>query len=125
MENPKSAFSIKKRFQSFAYAFSGIVYFFRTEHNARIHAFAMLAVIGLGFYYPLVKTDWCWLIVAIALVIGAEMFNTCIERLTDVLFPDYDERAKRIKDVAAGAVLVCSAASALIGALVFAPYLFF
>ena len=63
------------------------------------------------------------LIVAIALVWFAELINTAIEYVCDLVSPEHDERVKRAKDIGAGAVLICAMGAALIGVLTFWPYL--
>ena len=56
-------------------------------------------------------------------VIAAELFNTAIEKLVDLVSPQQHPVAGQVKDIAAGAVLVCAATAAIIGLIVFIPYL--
>jgi diacylglycerol kinase len=56
-------------------------------------------------------------------VITAELFNTAIEKLVDLVSPDYNRQAGFIKDVAAGAVLVSAIIAALVGLFIFIPKL--
>ncbi len=65
--------------------------------------------------------EWCWLVLAIALVWLAEAFNTAIEDICDRICPDFDPAIGRIKDLAAGGVLVASLAAATIGLLTLGP----
>lgn len=123
MSNNKS-FSISNRLKSFGFAIEGIITFFKTQHNAWIHAFATVIVVVLGFALSVNNTEWCFLITAIALVFISEMLNTAIEFLTDIVSPDYNLKAKKVKDVAAGAVLISAIAAVVIGAVVFLPKLF-
>ncbi|MES2397611.1 MAG: diacylglycerol kinase family protein [Bacteroidota bacterium] len=123
MSNNKS-FSISNRIKSFGFAIEGIITFFKTQHNAWIHAFATVIVVVLGFAFNVNNTEWCFLITAIALVFISEMLNTAIEFLTDIVSPDYNLKAKKVKDVAAGAVLISAIAAVVIGAVVFLPKLF-
>jgi diacylglycerol kinase (ATP) len=58
------------------------------------------------------------------MVLAAEGFNTAIERLVDLVSPDYHPIAGDVKDVAAGAVLICAIAAAIVGMIVFIPYIF-
>ncbi len=95
----------KKRIASFNFAFRGIGYMVRTQKNALIHLMAAIVVVIFGFLYQLERQEWCLIIFAIGLVIMAELFNTAIEFLTDLVSPDYHEKAGRAKDIAAGAVL--------------------
>ena len=120
MKSQKS-FSIISRIKSFGYAIEGIITFFRTQHNAWIHAFATIVVVIFGFIFKVNSNEWCLLTIAITMVIGAEMLNTAIEFLTDIASPGYNLQAKKVKDVAAGAVLMTAIAAVIIGVLVFLP----
>ena len=122
MSNNKP-FSLNRRIKSFGYALTGIKLFFKTQHNARIHALATLVVIVLGIFLRVNMNEWCWLIAAIALVVVSEMLNTAIEFLTDLVSPNFHVQAEKIKDVAAGAVLVAAIAAASIGIIIFLPKL--
>ncbi|MGB3947204.1 MAG: diacylglycerol kinase family protein [Bacteroidia bacterium] len=120
MNNNKS-FSIGKRLKSFEYAIEGIVTFFKTQHNAWIHCLATIAVIISGYKLNVNNMEWCMLIIAIALVMITEMLNTSIEFLTDKASPEYHPLAKKVKDIAAGAVLCAAIVAIIIGAFVFLP----
>jgi diacylglycerol kinase (ATP) len=61
---------------------------------------------------------------ASAAVLSAEIFNTAIEKICDIIQPDFDERIGFIKDIAAGAVVLIAIASAVIGVLVYWKYFF-
>lgn len=122
MSSNKS-FSITARVKSFGFAIEGIITFFKTQHNTWIHALAAVTVIVFGFAFNVNKTEWCLLAVAIALVFISEMLNTAIEFLTDIVSPHYDPKAKKVKDVAAGAVLISAIAAVVIGLIIFLPKL--
>lgn len=117
------SFSIKARLKSFTYAFAGLAFMLRTQHNAWLHLLATCAVIATGALLRVSGEDWRWLIIAMALVWVAEAMNTAFEHLCDVVSPDFHLSVKRAKDIAAGAVLVCACAAALLGAITLAPYL--
>ena len=121
MNADKNKFSIKKRLLSFKYAFKGIGYMLKTQHNSQIHIAAAFIVIVLGILFHVSLTEWCFLIFAIGLVISAELFNTAIEFLTDLTSPDYHRKAELAKDIAAGAVLITAITSAIIGLIIFLP----
>ncbi len=122
MSNPtKNSFSIKKRLKSFVYAFKGIAYVVKTQHNAWIHLFAALLAIALGFTFSISQNEWIAIIICIGLVLACESLNTSIEVLCDARFPEYDKRAERIKDTAAGAVLLVAMASLIVGVIIFLP----
>ena len=105
----------------FRTAWQGLRWLVTHEVNAGIHAVATLVVIGLGFGLRVSRTDWCWLVVAIALVWIAEALNTAIEQLADEISLENRERLGRAKDVGAGAVLVAAIAAVAIGTIVFFP----
>jgi len=111
------------RINSFAHALRGMVYLVRTQPNARVHLLAAVAVCMAGAYVGLSRDEWLWVSVAIALVWGAEAFNTALEDLADALHPEQHPGIGRAKDVAAGAVLIATLGAAVIGVLIFAPHL--
>lgn len=115
-------FSLLARGKSFAYAWQGIAFMLRTQHNAWLHGAATLAVIALALYCDVSASDWRWLIVSMAMVWVGETLNTAVEYVCDVLSPEYHVAVKHAKDIAAGGVLIAALAAALIGALTFWPY---
>ncbi|MBM4038369.1 MAG: diacylglycerol kinase family protein [Planctomycetes bacterium] len=110
------------RIQSFKYAAQGVAHMLRTQHNAWIHAGINLAVVAAGLAFGVSRSEWCWLILAMASVWTAESFNTAIEIIVDIASPEWRPAAGRAKDVAAGAVLLCAAGATAIGLLVFLPH---
>lgn len=114
---------LKKRIKSFAYAFKGIASLLKKEHNAWIHCLAIVVVTSLGFYFHITPTEWCIVLLCFGMVLAAEGFNTAIERLVDLVSPERHPVAGDVKDVAAGAVLICAIAAAIIGCIIFLPYL--
>lgn len=124
MKNKESkTFSPQARANSFRYAFKGLKLFFTTQHNSWIHLVAALSVIAAGFFFGITRMEWLFVILAIALVLIIEILNTAIEFLVDLVSPEYNELAGKIKDLAAGAVLFAAIMAAVIGVLVFGPYL--
>jgi len=114
-------FSIQARLKSFVYAFEGVMYFIKHEAQALIHLIAIVAVIGAGYWFNITLTEWIAVVFAIGIVISAEMLNTAIEKLTDMVSPQINEQAKIVKDLAAGAVLIASLTAFIIGLIVFLP----
>lgn len=117
------SFSIRKRLQSFIYAFQGIGTLVKTQHNAWIHLFVTLIVVSLGFYFGVSGNEWSLLIVAIIIVWLAEALNTAVEFLADSITKEHHPLIGQAKDVAAGGVLVASVGAAVIGIIVFWPYI--
>jgi len=116
-------FSLSSRLKSFKFAFAGLYCLFKNEHNARIHLLAILIVTALAFLLEISKIEWCIIIIAMVLVVAAEGFNTAIEAVCDLASPNEHPLVKKSKDVAAGAVLFSAIGAAIIGAIIFLPYL--
>lgn len=114
---------LKARYKSFGYAFAGLRFIVASQPHARIHIVAAILVIICGGLVGITGQDWLWLVVAIALVWITESINTAIEFLCDVVSPDYSEGVKRAKDIAAASVLIAAIAAAIIGIIVFYPYI--
>ena len=77
-----------------------------------------------SIYFNISTVEWCIVLLCFAMVLAAEAFNTAIERLVNLVSPDYHTLAGDVKDIAAGAVLICAIAAAIIGVIVFIPYFF-
>jgi diacylglycerol kinase (ATP) len=95
----------------------------RCQHNAWIHAAATLVALGAALVLRISAADWCWIILAISIVWTAEALNTAFEFLADAASPEFHPLVRDAKNVAAGAVLLTAIAAAVIGAIVFWPYL--
>ena len=112
-------FSLRARLESFGHALRGVVIVLRSEHNAWIHALATLAAIALGFALKNDRGEWLAVSLAIALVWTAEILNTALEALCDVVSPEHHPGVKEVKDIAAGAVLVSAVGALIVAILVF------
>ena len=116
-------YDFKKQLRSFGYAWKGIRCCVGKEQNLSFHLIVTVLTIIAGFLLDITRTDWMIVILCIGVVIAAELFNTAIEKLVDLVSPERHPIAGQVKDIAAGAVLVCAATAALIGLIVFIPYL--
>jgi diacylglycerol kinase (ATP) len=114
----------RKLLSSFSNAFSGILLLFRSQANARIELGVTLTVIISGFVFNISSTEWLVILLCIALVLSLEGINTAIEIFADKLHPGFDSEIGKVKDVAAGAVLIASILAAIIGIVIFAPRIF-
>ena len=114
-------FSIKRRLKSFRYAFSGLRVLVREEHNARIHLFATVCVIVMGVLFRISCAEWVSVSLAIGLVFGMEAVNSAVENICDFVCPERDARIKKIKDLAAAAVLLSAIAALAVGLFIFIP----
>ncbi len=111
----------KKIINSFKYAFEGIVTSFKTERNMKIHVLATVLVILLGVILKINKTEWILCTFAITIVISAELFNTALETIVDMITKEKNVKAKIAKDVSAGAVLVTAIGATVVGTIIFIP----
>ena len=109
--------------ESFHYALCGIGHCLRHERNIRVHFFCGLLVILAGLLLDLSAAELAVVMLTVAVVIGAEMINTAMENVVDLLSPEYHPLAKVVKDVAAGTVLVLCFFAVLVGLLIFIPHL--
>lgn len=116
-------YDFKKQIRSFGYAWKGIMSCVGKEQNLSFHLIATLLVVIAGFTFNITRMEWIAVVGCIGLVIAAELINSAIEKLVDLVSPTRHPLAGQIKDIAAGAVLVCAIASAIIGLIVFLPYL--
>jgi diacylglycerol kinase len=121
MNSDPDKFSVKKRLTSFKYAFSGLKSLLLFEHNSRIHLIAAILAAILGIVLKISATEWSLVVLVIGFVFAAELFNSAIEKLADVVSPEHNEMIKRIKDYCAASVLVSSIAALLIGVIIFVP----
>ena len=119
----KRGFSLSARMRGFRFAFEGLWFVLKTQHNAWLHVAAAVLACALGLSLGISRWDWMWLVFAICLVWIAEILNTAFEHLCDVVSPQMSHSVKRAKDVAAGAVLIAAAGALVIGGLIFLPYL--
>ena len=109
--------------KSFSYAAKGITLVAREERNFRIQLVIAGLVVILMLVLGIPALEMAVLSLAIALVLVLELLNSVLERLVDILKPRIHHYVEDIKDMMAGAVLVASIAAAVIGFLVFWPYL--
>lgn len=119
--SPDKSFSFRQRLHSFRFAFRGILLMVKTQHNFWVHLVLASLTIIAGFFFHIRLAEWIMVIFAIGMVLSAETFNSAIEQLTDLVSPEIHPTAGRVKDIAAGAVLLSAIAAALIGLLIFVP----
>ena len=107
--------------RSVSHAWSGLVYMFLTQRNARLHLVGALAAIALATWLRIDSTRWAILLLTIGAVCAGETINTTVEALVDLLSPEWHERAKVAKDVSAGAVLLLAVTAVAVGLVVLGP----
>lgn len=109
----------KNIIESFNNAIKGIIFGFKTERNVKIHFVIAVLVLIAAVLADLSKLEVVLLFITIAVVIAAELFNTAIERLIDMVHPDYHPLAEVAKNMAAGAVLVTAVGAVMVGYIIF------
>lgn len=108
--------------RSLRQALHGCAVLFGTERNAKIHLAAFIVVLIAGFCFSVDKTEWMIILLASGAAIAAEAMNTAIEGAVDLVHPQYGEKAGRIKDIAAGAVLIVTCTAIVVGVMIFFPH---
>ncbi len=116
------SYSFKKQLKSFTFAWKGILTCAGHEQNITFHLIAAIIVLAAGFCFGISRTEWMVVMLCIGTVIAAELFNSAIERLVDMVSPEWEKIAGEVKDIAAGAVLITAFAAAIVGMIVFLPY---
>ena len=114
---------IKREWKSFGFAFKGLKWAW-SEPHFRFHVFAAIGVTLAGFYFQISPFEWMMQSLLIGAVLSAEIFNTAIEEMVDWTTKEHNAQAGRIKDLAAGAVLVLTIAAAVVGLLIYIPKIF-
>ena len=114
---------LKNLIKSFGYAIKGMILSLG-ERNMRIHLFAVAVVTTAGVFLGLSALEWAVIALTIGFVVSAEMINTAIEELVDLVSPDHHEQAGKIKDIAAGAVLVAAIVATIVAVYIFGNKIF-
>ncbi|MBW2713247.1 MAG: diacylglycerol kinase family protein [Deltaproteobacteria bacterium] len=113
---------LRGRGKSFADAGRGIAWILKTQCNAKLHLMATVLVVAAGWLFQVSSLEWVILVLAMSLVWSAEAFNSALERLADAVTEEPHPFVGQAKDAAAGAVLLASTGAAIVGVLLFLPY---
>ncbi|MEJ2200429.1 MAG: diacylglycerol kinase [Desulfuromonadaceae bacterium] len=105
-------------------AVEGLLWAVKTQRHLRWHFGCSLVVLLLAHFLGLSALEFILLAFAITLVIFAELINTAVEVVVDLVSPEFHPLAKRAKDVAAGAVLIASAGAVVMGFFALSRYVF-
>ncbi len=114
---------IRKHHISFKNAWTGIIWAFTTQPNFRVHLLLSFVTICLGFFFNISYIEIIILVLVIILGLSAEMINTALESMTDLITLEYRKEAKIAKDVSAGMMLLVSIGAVFIACLIFLPKL--
>lgn len=118
----KSIEKNKTLLQAFKHAIEGIQTVYRQETNMRIHSFLACVALLCGYFFHVSAIEWMFLLVCSCLVLVLEMVNTACELLVDLIVgKTYHETAKKVKDIAAGSVLLAALFSAVVASIIFIP----
>ena len=106
--------------ESFCNAWRGIIWAIGQERNFRFHLGAALVAFLVAWRLHLSVLEWALIVLAVFLVLVAELFNTAMERVVDLASQGrYQNLARVAKDVAAGAVLLAAIHALVVGILIF------
>lgn len=108
--------------KSVSFAINGLKLALKEKH-IKIHLIASVLVISAGFYFHITNMEWCVILICIGIVLSLEIMNTAIEHFVDLVEPNHNPKAGNIKDLAAGAVLIFSIISVVIGIMIFGKYI--
>lgn len=111
-----------KFIRSFTFAGRGIAVAYRDQLNLKIQTGLGFGAVALGVYFRLSSLEWCVLLLTVGLVLTLEIINTSIEKAVDLVTTEFHPLAGQVKDIAAGAVLLSSVVSVVVGVLVFKPH---
>ncbi len=108
--------------KSFQYALRGTRFAIAEQMNLKIHSCVAIVVVTAGFYFDVTEGEWLAIVLAIGLVMTTELVNTSIEHIVNLVSPQRQPLAGKIKDISAGAVLVAAITSGVIGLIIFGRY---
>ncbi len=113
---------LQSRIKSFKDAIKGVLLASSSEFNFKIHLVAAILAVCLGLFFKITMMEWLIIILTIAMVLSAELINTAIEYLCDHIHPEKHPSIGKVKDVAAGAVLIAALGSIVIAIIIFGPH---
>ncbi len=119
---------IKKRgfgrfFKSFTYSIQGLGYAYKYEQSMFIHVIATICVLAANIFFQVTGMEWLITILAIGMVLSAELMNSAIEAVVDLVTLDIHPLAKIAKDCASAATFVLAVMAAVIGCVIYIPYI--
>lgn len=114
-------FSLRDLAKSFGCALNGIYTILASQRHARIYLAVTIFICFLSAFLKISSLEWCWVVMAIVSVWTAEAINTAFEFLCDVASPEFHPLVEKAKDVAAGAVLICTVGAVIIGLIILGP----
>ncbi len=113
-----------QRIKAFLFAFNGLKIAIQHEFHVKVHFFAAIIAICMGWFFGISTFEWIVILLLIALVISLEIINSALEKTCDLIDQNHNTHIGIIKDLAAGAVLWSSLIAAIIGGVIFIPKIF-
>lgn len=113
----------KNFLNAFKNSINGIKSTFNSGRNFKIQLVFAIIAITASIFFKISFIEWSIVLILIFLVLFAEMINTGIETIVDMITKEYDENAKKAKDISAGAVTICAICSVIVGLIIFIPKL--
>jgi diacylglycerol kinase (ATP) len=114
---------VKRWIESTNNAIEGVLHAARSERHVQYHLVTAACVLLLSYMLGLSRDDFIVISIVVILVLLAEMLNTAIEQVVDLISPDHHEKARIAKDVAAGGVLITAFGAVVLGYIILYPYL--
>jgi diacylglycerol kinase (ATP) len=114
---------LRQWLKSANFAIEGILQAAKTQRHLRYHFFSSAIILLLSFILGISRMEFLIIALSVIAVLLAEMFNTAIESIVDIVSPEHNESARIAKDIAAGAVLITAFGVAVIGYIILFPYL--
>ncbi len=123
----KKRLGFRRFIDSFGYSIEGLKYAYLNEQSMIIHGVITILVIIFGIIFKISTMEWLFCVSMFGFVMGAELLNTAIEAVVDMVMPDIHPLAKIAKDTASAAVFILSVVAFIVGAIIFFPrfYAFF
>jgi len=112
-----------KLIKSFGYALRGIYIATREQLNIKIHFLAVMIVTCAGVFFHVTAYEWCLIVICYGMVLTAELLNSAIENIVDLVSPEHHPLAGKAKDIAAGAVLVSAICTVIVSLFIFLKYI--
>lgn len=109
--------------KSFGYSIEGLIYAYKNEQSMLIHLLVTCAVVILNFVFGISAFEWLITFLAIGMVLSAELINTAIEAVVDMVTLEIHPLAKIAKDCGSAATFILALMAAVIGLIVYIPHI--
>jgi diacylglycerol kinase len=110
--------------KSFGWAFNGLKDCILHEKNFRIQYIIALLIVIAGIFFSISALEWMIILICFAVVLSFEIINSAIEKLCDLVSPEFNLTIKKVKDMSASAVLLAAIISFIVGCIIFLPRIF-